>query len=136
MADARPHLERSGVSNAVTGASEDNSIRTSSGMFFDRNATALVSRIERRVAAWSLLPPGNQEGLQVLRYEPSEKYGPHHDYFSFKGAAERGGRGEGEGGERAIGKQKHLAHKPATPPPKKQQKKGATTTAATASRPC
>lgn len=33
--------------------------------------------IEERIAAWTLLPVGNGEGLQVLRYRNGQKYDAH-----------------------------------------------------------
>jgi prolyl 4-hydroxylase len=65
---AKPKLERSGVSNAETGAEEVDDIRTSSGMFFSRGQNPLVARIEARIAAWTMLPVKNGEGVQVLQY--------------------------------------------------------------------
>lgn len=35
------------------------------------------AEVEERIAAWTLLPVTNGEGLQVLRYENSQKYEPH-----------------------------------------------------------
>ena len=66
---ASSRLRRSGVSNSITGADEYSDIRTSSGMFFNRGETALIRRVEARVAAWTLLPPGHAEGMQILKYE-------------------------------------------------------------------
>jgi hypothetical protein len=37
-------------------------------MFYARAEDAVVKRIEDRVAAWTMLPPGNAEGMQVLHY--------------------------------------------------------------------
>jgi prolyl 4-hydroxylase len=36
-----------------------------------------LAAIEARIAAWTLLPVGNGEGLQVLRYHKSQKYDAH-----------------------------------------------------------
>jgi hypothetical protein len=36
-----------------------------------------IADIEKRIADWSLLPVGNGEGLQVLRYQNGQKYEPH-----------------------------------------------------------
>lgn len=88
---ARPRMTRSGVSNAVTGAGETSDIRTSSGMFFARGEIPAVRAVEKRIAMWTMLPDGNGEGIQVLHYEKTQKYDPHHDYFSFKGADDNGG---------------------------------------------
>jgi len=88
---AASRLRRSGVSNSITGADEYSDIRTSSGMFFNRGETALIRRVEARVAAWTLLPPGHAEGMQILKYELTQKYDPHHDYFSHDGKDDNGG---------------------------------------------
>ena len=78
---ARPRLRRSETVDTLTGGSEVNSARTSEGMFFGRAETALVDRIERRIAALVRWPLERGEGLQVLRYRPGAEYRPHHDYF-------------------------------------------------------
>jgi hypothetical protein len=62
-------VHRSGVADANTGASLTSDIRTSSGMFYSRGQTELIRRIEERIARWTMLPAGNGEGIQVLRYE-------------------------------------------------------------------
>ena len=81
MALARPRLERSQTVAHATGGSEVNAARTSEGMFFRRGETALVERIERRIADLLHWPVDHGEGLQVLRYRPGAEYRPHHDYF-------------------------------------------------------
>lgn len=88
---ATARLERSGVSNAETGAGGLSDIRTSSGMFYERGENPVVDRIEKRLAMWTMLPAENGEGIQVLRYQLTQKYDPHHDYFSFEGRDENGG---------------------------------------------
>ena len=69
---ASSRLERSGVHAGETGEGQYSDQRTSSGMFFDRGETPFIKQIEDRVAAWTLLPPDNGEGMQVLRYEVGE----------------------------------------------------------------
>lgn len=88
---ATPRVHRSGVSNAVTGASEFDEVRTSSGTFFNRREDEIVGRIEDRVAMWTMLHVNNAEGMQVLHYEKTQKYDPHHDYFSFEAGEDNGG---------------------------------------------
>jgi hypothetical protein len=66
---AAPLIRRSGVADANTGASLTSNIRTSSGMFYSRGQTQLINKIEERIARWTMLPAGNGEGIQVLRYE-------------------------------------------------------------------
>jgi prolyl 4-hydroxylase len=81
IALARPRLSRSETVDNATGGSEINSARTSEGMFFERGETALIDRIERRIATLVNWPLENGEGIQVLRYGPGAEYRPHHDYF-------------------------------------------------------
>jgi prolyl 4-hydroxylase len=78
---ARPRLARSETVDTATGGSEVNAARTSDGMFFSRGETALIARVERRIAALLRWPVERGEGLQVLRYGPGAEYRPHHDYF-------------------------------------------------------
>lgn len=78
---ARPRLARSETVDHATGGTEVNAARTSDGMFFRRNETPLVSRIEQRIAALLRWPAEKGEGLQVLRYRPGAQYRPHFDYF-------------------------------------------------------
>ncbi|KAG2489490.1 hypothetical protein HYH03_011943 [Edaphochlamys debaryana] len=85
-----PRLERSGVV-ATDGASEESNIRTSFGVFLERGEDPIVKRIEARIAAWTLMPEGNGEGLQVLRYNHDQKYDAHWDYFFHKDGITNGG---------------------------------------------
>lgn len=79
---ARPRLARSRtVAEGRRGGSEVNAARTSDGMFFERGETALIERIEQRIAALLHWPVQRGEGLQVLRYGPGAEYRPHFDYF-------------------------------------------------------
>lgn len=78
---ARPRLARSRTVVASTGGEEINADRTSRGMFFERGETALISRIEQRIARLLHWPASHGEGLQVLHYRPGEQYHPHYDYF-------------------------------------------------------
>ncbi len=81
MAAARPRLQRSLTVAVQTGGEEINPDRTSQGMFFERGESALIERIEQRIAALLHWPVQNGEGLQVLRYGPGAEYKPHYDYF-------------------------------------------------------
>jgi prolyl 4-hydroxylase len=78
---ARPRLARSETVDNATGGSEVNAARTSEGMFFERGETALIQRIEQRIADLLRWPVDHGEGLQILRYRPGAEYRPHHDYF-------------------------------------------------------
>jgi prolyl 4-hydroxylase len=78
---ARPRLGRSLTVDVRTGGEERHADRTSDGMFFERNESELVWRIENRIARLLRWPARMGEGLQVLRYRPGGRYLPHHDYF-------------------------------------------------------
>ena len=78
---AAPRLARSETVDNSTGGSEVNEARTSAGMFFGRGETALIERIEQRIAALLRWPVENGEGLQILHYHPGAEYKPHYDYF-------------------------------------------------------
>jgi hypothetical protein len=47
----------------------------SSGTFYQRGHDKVITRIEERVAAATMVPVENQEGLQILHYENGQKYG-------------------------------------------------------------
>ena len=81
IAISKTHMARSGVVETKTGGSEVSEIRTSSGVFLNRGQDKIVSTIEERIAAWTLMPVGNGEGLQVLKYDASQKYDAHWDYL-------------------------------------------------------
>ncbi|KAG2443592.1 hypothetical protein HXX76_001943 [Chlamydomonas incerta] len=83
-------LHRSGVVNNDGGSKESN-IRTSFGVFLNRGEDEVIKRIEERIAAWTLMPMGNGEGLQVLRYQKEQKYDAHWDYFFHKDGIANGG---------------------------------------------
>lgn len=78
---AKPRLSRSLTVATKTGGEEVNADRTSQGMFFQRGESALVQRIEARIARLVNWPEINGEGMQVLHYVPGTEYKPHYDYF-------------------------------------------------------
>jgi prolyl 4-hydroxylase len=97
MEEASSRLTRSLTVDVKTGGEELNADRTSEGMFFDRNESALVQRVERRIARLLSWPAIKGEGLQVLRYTAGAQYRPHHDYFDpaepgTEGILKRGGQ--------------------------------------------
>lgn len=81
MKEAAPRLVRSLTVDTQTGGEELNHDRTSHGMFYTRGETAVVRRIEARIAKLLNWPLQNGEGLQVLRYRCGAEYKPHYDYF-------------------------------------------------------
>jgi prolyl 4-hydroxylase len=78
---AKPHMTQSSVVDSATGKSKLDSVRTSSGMFLVRGQDEVVSRIEARIAAYTMIPQENGEGFQVLQYLDGQKYSSHFDYF-------------------------------------------------------
>lgn len=81
VALARPRMKRSETVQIDTGGSEVNAVRTSSGMFFEREENELCARVEARIAKLLDWPLENGEALQILHYLPGAEYKPHHDYF-------------------------------------------------------
>ena len=81
IAAAQPRMTRSLTVETHTGGEALNADRTSNGMFFRRGESALVTRIEARIARLLHWPVENGEGVQVLQYRPGAEYKPHYDYF-------------------------------------------------------
>ncbi|CAN6440373.1 unnamed protein product [Victoria cruziana] len=69
------------VADSNSGDSVESTVRTSSGYFLAKGQDDVVTRIEDRIAAWTLLPKENGESIHILRYEVGQKYEPHFDYF-------------------------------------------------------
>jgi prolyl 4-hydroxylase len=84
---ARPRLRPSTIVDPGTGRDVVTGLRASSGMFFRPGETALVTRIDRRLAELMNLPIENGEGLQVLHYAIGAGSAPHHDYLAPTNAA-------------------------------------------------
>jgi prolyl 4-hydroxylase len=78
---ARPRLQASTVVDAVSGDDVAGMQRSSEGMFFRPQETALVERIDRRLARLMGWPVEHGEGLQVLRYLPGTQSVPHFDFL-------------------------------------------------------
>lgn len=79
---ARPRLQRSTVMDPGTGTNTAADYRSSEGMFFRLGETALIARLEQRIAALMNCPVENGEGLQVLRYGAGgDTFAPHFDFL-------------------------------------------------------
>jgi prolyl 4-hydroxylase len=64
------------------GSNNIDSSRTSSTTFLPPGEPgSIVATVERRASALLSVPIKQLETLQLLRYEPAEKYDPHWDYF-------------------------------------------------------
>lgn len=75
------HLRPSEVIDHKTGERKLSTGRTSKGAYFQLNESALIAKIEKRIAEITDYPVENGEGLQVLHYEVGEEYKAHFDYF-------------------------------------------------------
>ncbi|XP_062108092.1 prolyl 4-hydroxylase 1 [Humulus lupulus] len=91
---ALPRLHVSTVVDTKTGKGIKSNVRTSSGMFLtpEEKKYPMIQAIEKRISVYSQIPVENGELIQVLRYEKSEFYKPHHDYFSDTFNLKRGGQ--------------------------------------------
>ncbi|MDR0480939.1 MAG: 2OG-Fe(II) oxygenase [Gallionellaceae bacterium] len=78
---ARPRLEKSTITDPITGLDRVASHRTSSGMFFRLGETPLVARLEQRIAALTGAPLEHGEGLQILYYPVGAECAPHFDFL-------------------------------------------------------
>jgi prolyl 4-hydroxylase len=92
VALAQPHMRVSQIVDAKTGKLFASDARTSKGHFLRRAQDAVVSRVERRIAAWSKLPPDHGETLHILEYSKTEQYRPHFDTFTDAVNVKRGGQ--------------------------------------------
>lgn len=72
-----PNLQESMVASSK-GSIRD-SARTSYGAFL--NEHPILSKIEERIAMWTQLPVNHGENFYFLRYEESQEYKPHYDFF-------------------------------------------------------
>lgn len=88
---SKDKLEKSMVADNESGKSIQSEVRTSSGMFLNKQQDEIVSGIEARIAAWTFLPVENGESMQVLHYMNGEKYEPHFDFFHDKANQRLGG---------------------------------------------
>jgi prolyl 4-hydroxylase len=79
--DINGKLKRSTVVNNDGGNEYEMDARTSSGTFYHRGATPLVSVVEQRLADFARWPIDKGEGLQILYYDIGGEYRPHFDWF-------------------------------------------------------
>ncbi len=80
VALCQPQFARSTVL-AADGSAELHPERTSQGAFLKRGEDPLVARIDARLTALANWPLTNSEDLQVLRYDQSDEYKAHYDWF-------------------------------------------------------
>lgn len=89
---ARPKMAVASVVDKKTGVSKSSEVRTSTGHFLQRGQDAIVTRIEERISAFSMIPVDHGEGIQILNYQPGQKYDPHFDYFQDQENIKHGGQ--------------------------------------------
>ena len=78
-----PHMAASGVSLMDKDKGKEASEwRTSSTFFMHSQSSQQLQEIDWRVASVTRLPRSHQEDLQVLRYEKTQRYVSHHDFFA------------------------------------------------------
>lgn len=83
VAIAEPHMAPSQTSKMDHDRHLDDSTwRTSTTYFINSYRHPKIREIDLRVANLTKTPFDHQEDVQVLRYERSEFYAPHHDYFN------------------------------------------------------
>ena len=87
IALATPRLAPSTIVDPASGMDTASAARSSHGMFFRPQETALIERIDRRLAQLMQLPLENGEGLQVLRYGAGAESTPHFDFLMPTNAA-------------------------------------------------
>ena len=77
---AKPSLKRSKVVHPGNSSEGLDSVRTSSGMWIHKE-TPEVAKIRAAVSELVGKPKAHFEALQILKYEPGEKYVHHSDFF-------------------------------------------------------
>ncbi len=78
---AQSGFQRSQVVNDNDGTDTQSVDRTSSSSYLDRAQTTMIADIERRAASVFGCPVYCVEPLQVVRYEPGQKFNAHYDFF-------------------------------------------------------
>lgn len=77
-----PRMVRSSVVGDADGNIKVHQNRTSRGVGLRRGETAIIGRIEARLAALAQWPLERSEGLQVLRYDVAGEYRAHFDWWN------------------------------------------------------
>jgi len=77
-----PRLTRSSVVSDADGTIQVHQNRTSRDVMLRRGETAIIARIEARLAALAQWPMERSEGMQILRYDPGNEYRAHFDWMN------------------------------------------------------
>lgn len=78
---ASPKIAKSDVSHMDHDRGKAAAEWRTSSTYFMPSDDDMLRALDRRVSALTLVASGHQEHLQVLRYEETERYVAHHDYF-------------------------------------------------------
>lgn len=78
---SQPRLEPSTTVDPATGELKAHPGRTSYNTYFQLGENEVIKQLEQRIAQITQMPVENGEGMQVLRYEDSQEYQPHYDFF-------------------------------------------------------
>lgn len=78
---SRADFARSTTIDNDSGIPQFNDGRTSESASIQRGATALIARIDARLAALSAWPVDHGEPLQLQKYQSGNEYRPHFDWF-------------------------------------------------------
>lgn len=79
---AKQRLVRSRLAFMDGSNKEEEDVRTSTQVFMPRGGSRTIADLEHRAHNLTRLPYSLGENIQVLKYEPGQKYGAHRDYFS------------------------------------------------------
>jgi prolyl 4-hydroxylase len=77
-----PRLVRSSVVSDADGTIQVHQNRTSRDVMLRRGETAIIARIEARLAALAQWPVERCEGMQILRYDAGNEYRAHFDWMN------------------------------------------------------
>ena len=81
IAVSEKRLEPSTTVDPATGELKAHPGRTSYNTYFQLGENTVIQQLEQRIAQITQMPIENGEGMQVLRYEDSQEYQPHFDFF-------------------------------------------------------
>ena len=80
-----PHLKPSGVTHSDQHVGRPSTDWRTSTTYFLASKHPAVKNIDQRTAQLTKIPESHQEDVQVLRYEKTQKYDAHTDYFKVEG---------------------------------------------------
>eukprot|EP00931_Biecheleriopsis_adriatica_P086705 TRINITY_DN61317_c0_g1_i1.p1 TRINITY_DN61317_c0_g1~~TRINITY_DN61317_c0_g1_i1.p1 ORF type:complete len:423 (+),score=68.28 TRINITY_DN61317_c0_g1_i1:73-1341(+) len=85
---ALPHIKKSTVSHMDHDVGKPDTNWRSSSTYFMHADDDVLHRLDDRVTALTVIPKNHQEPAQILRYEKTERYVSHNDYFDVNAYAQ------------------------------------------------